>query len=129
MTSGLSFFHFWLLSLYILAMAKLRNVYIPFTLINSSSIFISWELPPLAINPVGNTPTIENFITSYRVIGELVAQTKLTNSNQFNITISGLKVDTEYVVIVGVKYKEPNFSGENVTFPIIRTRPQSKLLI
>ena len=110
-------------------MAKLRNVYIPFTLINSSSIFISWELPPLAINPVGNTPTIENFITSYRVIGELVAQTKLTNSNQFNITISGLKVDTEYVVIVGVKYKDPSFSGENVTFPSIRTRPQSKLLI
>ena len=110
-------------------MAKLRNVYIPFTLINSSSIFISWELPPLAINPVENKPTIENFLISYRVIGELVAKTKPANFNQFNITISGLKVDTEYVVIVGVKYKEPNFSGENVTFPIIRTRPQSKLLI
>ena len=110
-------------------MAKLRNVYIPFTLINSSSIFISWELPPLAINPVGNKPTIENFLISYRVIGELVAETKPANFNQFNITISGLKVDTEYVVIVGVKYKDPSFSGENVTFPSIRTRPQSKLLI
>ena len=107
-------------------MAKLRNVYIPFTLVNSSSIFISWELPPLAINPVGNKPTIENFIISYRVIGELVAETKLANSNQFNITISDLKVDTEYEVIVGVKYKDPNFYGENITFPSIRTRLQCK---
>ena len=110
-------------------MAKLRNVYIPFTLINSSSIFISWELPPLAINPVQNKPVIENFIIFYRVIGERVAETKSADSNQFNITISDLIVDTEYEVIVGVKYKKPNFSGENVTFPSIRTRPQSKLLI
>ena len=110
-------------------MAKLRNVYIPFTLVNSSSIFISWELPPLAINSVGNKPTIENFIISYRVIGEVVAKTKPVNSNQFNITISDLRVDTEYEVIVGVNYKYPYFSGENVMFPSIRTRPQSKLLI
>ena len=110
-------------------MAKLRNVYIPFTLINSSSIFISWKLPPLAINPVGNKPTIENFIISYRVIGDVVAITKPADSNQFNITISDLIVDTEYEVIVGVQYKEPNFYGENVAFPSIRTRPHSKLLI
>ena len=110
-------------------MARLRNVYVPFTLTNSSSIFISWELPPLAINPVGNKPTIEKFIISYRVVGELVPEAKPADPNQFNITISDLKVDTEYKVIVGVKYEVPNFYGENVTFPIIRTRPQSKLLI
>ena len=110
-------------------MAKLRNVYIPFTLINSSSIFISWKLPSLAINPFGEKPTIGNFEVFYRFIGDVVTKTKTTNSNQFNITISDLKPDTEYEVIVGVKYENPNFSGENVTFPSIRTRPQSKLLV
>ena len=110
-------------------MAKLRNVYIPFILINSSSIFISWKLPSLAIDPFGEKPTIGNFEVFYRFIGDVVTKTKTTNSNQFNITISDLKPDTEYEVIVGVKYENPNFSGENVTFPSIRTRPQSKLLV
>ena len=110
-------------------MAKLRNVYIPFTLINSSSIFISWELPPLAINPDGEKPTIGNFKVSYRAIRTIVTKTKPANSNQFNITINDFRPDTEYEVNVGVKYKNPNFSGENVTFPSIRTRPQSKLLV
>ena len=110
-------------------MAKLRNVYIPFTLINSSSIFVTWELPPLAINPAGEKPTIENFKVFYRAIRTVVTKTKPANLNHFNITISDLKPDTEYEVIVGVKYEDPpNFSGENVTFPSIRTRPQSKLL-
>ena len=111
-------------------MTKLRNVYIPFTLINSSSIFITWELPPLAINPVGEKPTVKNFEVSYRAIRTVVTKTQPANSNHFNITISNLEPDTEYEVNVGVKYEDPpNFSGENVTFPSIRTRPQSKLLV
>ena len=111
-------------------MAKLRNVYIPFTLINSSSIFISWELPSLVINPIGEKPTIKNFKVFYRAIRTVNTTTKSANSNQFNITISDLKPDTEYEVNVEVNYEDPPyFSGENVTFPSIRTRPQSKFKV
>ena len=95
-------------------MAKLRNVYIPFTLINSSSIFISWELPPLAINPLGEKPTIGNFKVFYRAIRTVVTETKSINSNQFNITINDLRPDTEYEVIVGVKYEDPPISLEKM---------------
>lgn len=111
--------------LFISAIVKLTNVYIPFTLTNSSSIFISWELPYLPFNPVPK-PTINNFIVFYRVIGNVVIKTKSVGSNQFNTTIGDLIANTEYEIIVGVKYKEPNFSGRNVTFSSIRTRPQSK---
>ena len=84
----------------------------------------------MAINPVGEKPTIKNFEVFYRIIRTVNTTTKPANSNQFNITINDLIPGTEYEVNVGVNYEDPpNFSGENVTFPSIRTRPQSKLLV
>lgn len=96
-------------------MAQLQNVQVPTVLTTDSLIFISWTLPPLATPTNEQHAVVRAYIVEYRAFGTSRTEIAMEeNGAAVNITISGLRADTNYTLNCIVDYSMPEIKGTPV---------------